>query len=127
MRLLYYDYDMIISTILLLLGFWGTVKVRVGNGWGVPSTELLVIALSGGGFLSILGAQYLIFNKIQQLFVNLDHQLAATIGKLLEELPIQGGEQTNPIQAMIIQALAGQMKPPPVEIIPPKDEKGLFR
>jgi len=88
--------------------------------------ELLVWMMLGG-FVAILAAQYLLFNKIRQLFVNLDHQLAATIGKLLEEIPFQGGEQTNPIQAMIIQALAGQMAPPAVEIIPPKDEKGLFR
>jgi len=114
---------MIISTTTTTLGFWGTVKVRVGNRSGVPSMEMLLLA----SVVALLGTQYLLFNKIQQLFVNLDHQLAATIGKLLEELPIQQGEGSNPIQAMIIQALAGQMKPPPVEIIPPKDEKGLFR
>ena len=85
--------------------------------------EMLLV----GSVIALLLGQYLLFKKITQLFVNLDHQLAATIGKLLEELPIQGGEQQNPLQAMIIQALAGQMAPPPVEIIPPKDEKGLFR
>ena len=99
----------------------------MGNRWGVPSMELLLVVVVGFGLLSMLGAHFFLYNKIEKLFVNLDHQLAATIGKLLEELPIQGGEQTNPIQAMIIQALAGQMTPPPVEIIPPKDEKGLFR
>ena len=83
--------------------------------------------LLGASVIALLGGQYLLFSKIRQLFVNLDLQLAATIGKLLEELPFQGGEQQNPIQAMIIQALAGQMQPPAVEIIPPKDEKGLFR
>ena len=95
----------------------------VGCGSGVPSMEMLL----GASVIALLGGQYLLFSKIKQLFVNLDHQLAATIGKLLEELPFQGGEQQNPIQAMIIQALAGQMAPPAVEVIPPKDEKGRFR
>ena len=85
--------------------------------------EMLLV----GSVIALLLGQYLLFNKITKLFVNLDHQLAATIGKLLEELPFQGGEQSNPIQAMIIQALAGQMQPPAVEIIPPKDEKGRYR
>ena len=95
----------------------------MGYGSGVSNIEMLL----GASVIALLGGQYLLFNKIRQLFVNLDLQLAATIGKLLEELPFQGGEQSNPIQAMIIQALAGQMQPPAVEIIPPKDEKGLFR
>jgi len=95
----------------------------VGYGSGVSNIEMLL----GASVIALLAGQYLLFNKIRQLFVNLDLQLAATIGKLLEELPFQGGEQQNPIQAMIIQALAGQMAPPAVEIIPPKDEKGLFR
>lgn len=95
----------------------------MGYGSGVSNIEMLL----GASVIALLGGQYLLFNKIRQLFVNLDLQLAATIGKLLEELPFQGGEQQNPIQAMIIQALAGQMAPPAVEIIPPKDEKGLFR
>ena len=89
--------------------------------------ELLVVFPVAGGFLTILAAQYLLFSKIRQLFVDLDSQLAATIGKLLEGMPFEGIEQVNPIQQMIIQALAGQFQAPGVEVIPPKDEKGLFR
>ena len=98
---------------------------RVGCGSGVASMETLLVVVMCG-FFSMLAAQYLLFSKIKQLFVNLDHQLAATIGKLLEELPFQGGEDQNPIQAMIIQALAGQMAPPAVEVIPPKAKRAAF-
>jgi len=103
------------------------LKSRVGCGSGVASMELLVVPVIVGGFFSILAAQYLVFSKIRQLFVDLDSQLAATIGKLLEGMPFEGIEQVNPIQQMIIQALAGQFQAPAVETIPPKDEKGRFR
>ena len=102
------------------------LKSRVRCGSGVASMELSILGMLGG-FLSILAAQYLLFSKIRQLFVNLDHQLAATIGKLLEGLPLEGVEPVNPIQQMIIQALAGQFQAPAVEVMPPKDEKGRFR
>ncbi len=102
------------------------LKSRVGCGSGVASMELLVL-LDSIGFVTILAAQYLLFSKIRQLFVDLDSQLAATIGKLLEGMPFEGIEPVNPIQQMIIQALAGQFQAPAVETIPPKDEKGLFR
>ena len=102
------------------------LKSRVGCGSGVASMELLVLLVSIG-FVAILAAQYLLFSKIRQLFVELDSQLAATIGKLLEGMPFEGVEQVNPIQQMIIQALAGQFQAPAVEVIPPKDEKGRFR
>ena len=103
------------------------LKCRVGCGSGVASMELLVVFPVAGGFLTILATQYLLFTKIRQLFVDLDSQLAATIGKLLEGMPFEGVEQVNPIQQMIIQALAGQFQAPAVEVIPPKDEKGRFR
>ncbi len=103
------------------------LKSRVGSGSGVASMELLVVFPVAGGFLTILATQYLLFTKIRQLFVDLDSQLAATIGKLLEGMPFEGVEQVNPIQQMIIQALAGQFQAPAVEVIPPKDEKGRFR
>ena len=99
------------------------LKSRVGCGWGVASIEMLFSL----AVIFLLAAQYLLFNKIRQLFVDLDSQLAATIGKLLEGMPLEGMEPVNPIQQMIIQALAGQFQAPAVEVIPPKDEKGLFR
>ena len=102
------------------------LKSRVGCGSGVASMELLVLLVSIG-FVAILAAQYLLFSKIRQLFVDLDSQLAATIGKLLEGMPFEGIEPVNPIQQMIIQALAGQFQAPAVEVMPPKDEKGRFR
>ena len=102
------------------------LKSRVGCGSGVASMELSILGMLGG-FLSILAAQYLVFSKIRQLFVDLDSQLAATIGKLLEGMPFEGIEPVNPIQQMIIQALAGQFQAPAVEVIPPKDEKGRYR
>ena len=98
----------------------------LGCGSGVASMELLVVPVIVGGFLSILAAQYLLFNKIKQLFVNLDLQLAATIGKLLEEMPFEGMEPGNPIQQWLMQAAMSSIQPPAMEIIPPKDEKGLF-
>ena len=102
------------------------LKSRVGCGSGVASMETLDLLVSIG-FVAILAAQYLLFSKIRQLFVDLDSQLAATIGKLLEGMPFEGIEPVNPIQQMIIQALAGQFQAPAVEVMPPKDEKGLFR
>ena len=102
------------------------LKSRVRCGSGVASMELSILGALGG-FLSILVTQYLMFSKIRQLFVDLDSQLAATIGKLLEGMPFEGVEPVNPIQQMIIQALAGQFQAPAVEVMPPKDEKGLFR
>ena len=99
------------------------LKDWVGCGWGVASIEMLFSL----AVIFLLAAQYLLFNKIRQLFVDLDSQLAATIGKLLEGMPFEGMEPMNPIQQMIIQALAGQFQAPAVEVIPPKDEKGLFR
>ena len=102
------------------------LKSRVRCGSGVASMELSILGMLGG-FLSILVTQYLMFSKIRQLFVDLDSQLAATIGKLLEGMPFEGIEPVNPIQQMIIQALAGQFQAPAVEVIPPKDEKGRFR
>ena len=95
----------------------------MGCGSGVASIEILFSL----AVIFLLAAQYLLFNKIRQLFVDLDSQLAATIGKLLEGMPFEGMEPVNPIQQMIIQALAGQFQAPAVEVIPPKDEKGLFR
>ena len=99
------------------------LKDWVACGWGVASIEMLFSL----AVIFLLAAQYLLFNKIRQLFVDLDSQLAATIGKLLEGMPFEGMEPVNPIQQMIIQALAGQFQAPAVEVIPPKDEKGLFR
>ena len=99
------------------------LKDWVGCGWGVASIEMLFSL----AVIFLLAAQYLLFNKIRQLFVDLDSQLAATIGKLLEGMPFEGMEPVNPIQQMIIQALAGQFQAPAVEVMPPKDEKGLFR
>ena len=62
---------------------------RVGYGSGVASMESLLVVVMCG-FFSMLAAQYLLFSKIKKLFVNLDLQLAATIGKLLEEMPFRG-------------------------------------
>ena len=102
------------------------LKDWVGCGWGVASTELLVWMMLGG-FVAVLAAQYLLFNKIRQLFVNLDLQLAATIGKLLEEMPFEGMEPGNPVQQWLMQAAMNSIQPPAMEIIPPKDEKGRYR
>ena len=99
----------------------------MGCGSGVASMELLVVPVIVGGFLSILAAQYFLFNKIKQLFVNLDLQLAATIGKLLEEMPFEGMEPGNPVQQWLMQAAMNSIQPPAMEIIPPKDEKGRYR
>ena len=98
----------------------------VGYGSGVASMETLVLMLSVG-FSAMLAAQYLLFNKIRQLFVNLDLQLAATIGKLLEEMPFEGMEPGNPVQQWLMQAAMNSIQPPAMEIIPPKDEKGRYR
>ena len=74
----------------------------------------------------MLAAQYLLFSKIKKLFVNLDLQLAATIGKLLEEMPFEGMDPVNPIQQWLMQAAMDSIQPPAMEVIPPKDEKGRF-
>jgi len=103
------------------------LKSRVGCGSGVASMELLVVPVIVGGFLSILVTQYLLFTKIRQLFVDLDSQLAATIGKLLEEMPFEGMEPGNPVQHWLMQAAMNAIQPPAMETIPPKDEKGRFR
>ena len=81
---------------------------RVGYGSGVPSMEMLL----GASVIALLGGQYLLFSKIKQLFVNLDLQLAATIGKLLEEMPFEGMDPVTPIQQWLMQAAMDSIQPP---------------
>jgi hypothetical protein len=94
----------------------------MGVGWGMDWNLALDIVLLVG-ILAVLRGLVEIKSAVEQGIEDLDHRLAATIQKLVED-GLGGFEPPSPIQQAIASMLTQRASGPLVEVL--RDEGGQF-